>query len=103
MTPRTPSALVLHAQDTVATSLRPLKAGEEVRVTQNGSVLSIPLLEDIAFGHKFALIDIPAEENVLKYGESIGRASTAIARGRHVHVHNLESDRARGDREAARP
>ena len=32
-----------------------------------------------------------------KYGEEIGMASADIREGEHVHIHNLESMRARGD------
>jgi len=43
-------------------------------------------------GHKYALRDIAAGENVLKYGMPIGHATRAIARGEHVHVHNLATN-----------
>jgi altronate dehydratase small subunit len=36
---------------------------------------------------------------VRKYGEMIGKASAAIAKGALVHIHNLEGTRARGDLE----
>lgn len=36
---------------------------------------------------------------VIKYGEIIGKASVEIRKGQHVHVHNLESLRGRGDLE----
>ncbi|VFS54652.1 Uncharacterised protein [Leminorella grimontii] len=36
-------------------------------------------------------------DEVYKYGESIGRATQAIELGEHVHVHNVESERGRGD------
>lgn len=38
-----------------------------------------------------------AGETVVKYGESIGIATANIKRGDYVHVHNLDSARARGD------
>ncbi len=34
---------------------------------------------------------------MLKYGQVIGRATADIAVGEHVHVHNIESTRGRGD------
>jgi altronate dehydratase small subunit len=55
----------------------------------------VVLREDIPAGHKVAIHDIRAGSTVCKYGEPIGRATTAIRRGAHVHVHNLESLRAR--------
>jgi altronate hydrolase len=46
-------------------------------------------LEGVPKGHKVALRDIAAGEIVRKYGFPIGRATTAIASGAHVHSHNL--------------
>ena len=53
---------------------------------------------DIPYGHKIALVPIAAGEQVIKYGLSIGSASTDIQPGDLVHVHNVESNRGRGDR-----
>jgi altronate dehydratase small subunit len=36
-------------------------------------------------------------QDVLKYGEVIGQATQDISEGKHVHVHNVESLRGRGD------
>jgi altronate dehydratase small subunit len=41
--------------------------------------------------------ETPAGADVLKYGQVIGRTSRAIKAGEHVHVHNVESARGRGD------
>ena len=46
-------------------------------------------LED---GHKYALRDIRAGENVIKYGNPIGHATEDIAKGQHVHTHNLKTN-----------
>jgi altronate hydrolase len=48
--------------------------------------------EPIAPGHKIALLRISKGEQVVKYGEVIGRATEDIAEGAWVHVHNLVSD-----------
>lgn len=45
-------------------------------------------------GHKYALRDIAAGENVIKYGLPIGHATHPIGRGEHVHVHNLATNLA---------
>jgi altronate dehydratase small subunit len=37
-------------------------------------------------------------DSIIKYGEVIGVATREIAPGQHVHVHNLESRRGRGDK-----
>lgn len=46
-------------------------------------------LED---GHKYALRDIRAGENIIKYGNPIGHATTDIKKGEHVHSHNLTTN-----------
>ncbi len=43
-------------------------------------------------GHKLARRAIARGEKVIKYGVPIGRATVPIARGDHVHVHNVRSD-----------
>ena len=52
---------------------------------------------DVPYGHKIAVKDIAEGEPIMKYGESIGRASCDIKKGDYVHVHNLEAMRGRGD------
>src|ERR1039458_6259452 len=46
--------------------------------------------ERIPAGHKVAVRPIAQGEAVRRYGQIIGFASTDIAPGRHVHVHNCE-------------
>jgi altronate dehydratase small subunit len=96
--------LVLHPADEVATALADLAAGETLAPEGATPGIGRPLatIEAIRFGHKVALRDLAAGETVHKYGEAIGTATAAIRAGAHVHVHNLASDRARGDREPRR-
>jgi (2R)-sulfolactate sulfo-lyase subunit alpha len=49
--------------------------------------------QNIPLGHKIALIDVPKGEGIIKYDESIGRASRPIKKGQHVHTKNLKTDR----------
>jgi altronate dehydratase small subunit len=90
-------ALIMHQGDNVATAVEDIVAGEEVAVPMTGTTLALRAAEAIPFGFKIALQDIPRGEIVRKYGETIGKASLAIAKGSLVHVHNLEGTRARGD------
>ena len=90
----TTDALVLHRDDTVATALRPLQAGQTVEMTVDGHRMSVVLREPIALCHKFALHDLAAGDTVVKYGETIGQTSQPVQAGGHVHVHNLRSRRA---------
>jgi altronate dehydratase small subunit len=52
----------------------------------------IAVLEAVTLGHKVAACDIAAGEKVIKYGAPIGSATMKIAKGDHVHVHNMKSD-----------
>ncbi len=45
-------------------------------------------------GHKYALRDIKAGENIIKYGNPIGHATEDIAKGDHVHSHNVKTNLA---------
>ena len=47
---------------------------------------------DLATGHKHALKNIKAGENVIKYGFPIGHATCDIAEGEWVHSHNLATN-----------
>ncbi len=76
-------AVRIHEDDSVGVALEPLKAGE--------TVLGITLTDDIPGGHKFALKDIQEGSPVIKYGCPIGKASTPIKTGNHVHVHNVKT------------
>jgi altronate dehydratase len=83
--------IVINAKDNVATALKPLKAGTTVFVEVQGHVEKIKLLSDIPMGHKLALRDMEEGRAVIKYGEPIGQSTAKIARGEHVHVHNVVS------------
>ncbi|MFN8707950.1 MAG: UxaA family hydrolase, partial [Planctomyces sp.] len=60
---------------------------------------SVRLREAIGAGHKVAVRDIPAGSAILKYGQNIGIASTDIAAGSWVHVHNVTAAKLSGDYE----
>lgn len=91
-------AVVITAKDSVAVATIDLKKGQVATMFIGEKVLEVTLKDDVKFGHKFAIKDIAKGEHVLKYGESIGTATKDIATGEHVHVHNVESDRGRGDK-----
>ena len=42
-------------------------------------------------GHKYALRELAAGEKVIKYGMPIGVTTAAIAKGEHVHTHNMKT------------
>jgi len=91
--PRSTHAIIINEKDNVATALKELSAGAEVSVELQGRIQKITLRSDVPMGHKFALRDIEEGEAVIKYGEPIGKSTAKIARGEHVHVHNVVSQK----------
>jgi altronate dehydratase small subunit len=84
-------AIVIHEKDTVATALEPLHAGDIISVSIQNHTEKIKLVDEIPAGHKFALINMEAGTDVIKYGEPIGQSTMKIAQGKHVHRHNITS------------
>jgi len=91
--------IVIHKKDNVATALVDLKTGEILKEEFNGKVKKIDLKQDIPFGHKISLTKIEVGSPIIKYGEVIGTATELINEGDYVHIHNVESNRGRGDLE----
>jgi len=91
-------------EDNVAIVIRDMAAGETVAVHRGAEksgkseILQITAATAVPSGHKIALQDFKRGDRVLKYGEVIGNASDDIPAGAHVHVHNLEGLRGRGDK-----
>ena len=90
-------AIRLSEKDNVATTLENIEPGASVEVRLGDRVTRIKALERIPFGFKVAVVDIARGSPIIKYGESIGVASTDIKEGHLVHIHNLEGTRGRGD------
>ena len=91
------TAIAIREQDNVATAIRDLRAGQDAVVGVGEQTISIRVVQDIPYGHKFALRAIAKGQAVLKYNCVIGRATSDIQPGQHAHVHNVESLRGRGD------
>lgn len=90
-------AIVMDPKDNVATLLNDVGANDVVQVMTGDKTAEVTIKETIPFGHKFALKTITKGQDVMKYGEVIGQAAWDIGEGQHVHVHNVESLRGRGD------
>jgi altronate dehydratase small subunit len=92
----TTRAIVLSRSDNVGTLIDPGREGENCAL-QGEAQGEVRLLQDVPFGHKVCIRETPAGADVLKYGQVIGKSSKPIRVGEHVHVHNIESARGRGD------
>ena len=76
------TAFQIDERDNVATALKVLEPGT-VRLLGDSREKKLSVREEIPAGHKVALTDIAAGENIVKYGVVIGRATKDI---RHLHV-----------------
>ena len=91
-----PQLLVHNKKDTVGVvAIEGLKAGADMLcvVTADNSSFNMKTKMDVPVGHKIALVDIKKGDTVIKYGEDIGKAVADIAKGEHVHTHNLKTKR----------
>lgn len=82
------TAFQIHISDNVATALEPLHPGS-VQLRGDRMEPEVKAVEEIPAGHKIALRDIAAGEEIFKYGVVIGRATTDIRKGNWVHLHNI--------------
>lgn len=91
-------AIVLNPEDNVATLVDPGTPGDVVTLGSGGAG-TLTLGADIGYGHKVATRNIGQGDPILKYGRVIGQATQSIEKGQHVHVHNVEALRGRGDKQ----
>ncbi len=62
-------------------------------VTGDNSDFNLTAKQDVPIGHKIALADLAEGDTAIKYGTDIGRIVAAVAKGEHVHTHNLKTKR----------
>ncbi|HWM80845.1 MAG TPA: UxaA family hydrolase [Pseudolabrys sp.] len=85
--------IILDSKDNVATAVSDLVVGDIIRASSKEVIVA----EAVPFGHKVALSPISAGATIYKYGEAIGLAKVDVSMGGYVHVHNVDSQRGRGD------
>ncbi len=83
-----PSSILLSPDDNVVVATAAIAPGDRLA----GGVSAVARIEP---GHKAAIRRIDVGEPVVKYGQAIGRATSPIAPGEHVHSHNLAFDQGR--------
>ena len=91
-----PQLLVHDKKDTVGVVVvEGLAAGTDMLcvVTADNSSFKLKAKMAVPIGHKIALANIKKGDTVWKYGHDIGKAVADIAKGEHVHVHNLKTKR----------
>ncbi|MBW2091842.1 MAG: altronate dehydratase [Deltaproteobacteria bacterium] len=76
----------IHEKDNVAVALQELKKGETVSLPWGGQ---LTIQEDIPVSHKVSLEDLDTGQTILRYGQPIGEAVSAIPKGSWIHTHSL--------------
>ena len=89
--------IFLHPSDNVCVAARDLAAG--TRINPGGR--AIELTGPVRLGHKIAVAPIGEGQPVIKYGQTIGFATEAIAPGTWIHTHNLTAGQFARDYAAA--
>jgi (2R)-sulfolactate sulfo-lyase subunit alpha len=62
-------------------------------ITEDNSDFRMQARQATPIGHKIALKDLAVGDTVIKYGEDIGKIVAPVAKGEHVHTHNLKTKR----------
>ena len=92
-------AIQIHPKDNVATATEAIPAGGEALVLdQSGGSRLLTVLDSIPAFHKFAVQEITSGRQVIKYGYSIGQITEDVTAGNWVHVQNINSQRAKGQK-----
>ncbi len=79
-------AIRVEPVDNVAVVVQDTRRGDPVDFGEG----TVAAAQDIPLGHKIALSSIAKGDFAVKYGVPIGRASTAINAGDHVHSQNID-------------
>ena len=83
-----PRLILLSPEDNCLIAAARLEAGTQIDIEGE----RVTLAQTIGLGHKVARRALHADEKVLRYGAVIGHVTVDVARGEHLHTHNLESD-----------
>ncbi|HUQ91029.1 MAG TPA: altronate dehydratase family protein [Bryobacteraceae bacterium] len=75
----------LHPRDNVGIARASLAAGSDIEVEG----VRLRLLDQVPMGHKVALQDIAGGGRIVRYGQDMGAARTAIKAGQWLHTHNV--------------
>ena len=92
--PGEPGFLAHRDGDLVGVAVRDLGPGPvEGGYLSGPASVTVRVTEAVPLGHKLALADIAAGQEIIEYGQPVGIATRDIRQGEHVHVHNVRSAR----------
>ncbi len=80
--------ILLHPDDNILVCVKQIHGGDELSI--DGEKITSQI--DIAVGHKIARRELNTGDKVYRYGAPIGSMIEPVAKGEHVHMHNMKSD-----------
>lgn len=83
-----PRLILLSPEDNCLIAAARLAAGETLMIEGE----AVTLATTVELAHKLARHALSKDDMVLRYGAIIGHVNVDVARGEHLHTHNLESD-----------
>lgn len=78
----------IDVKDNIVVVCRRIEQGDKINVEGEEIIMS----SSFGLGHKMAARNIAEEEKIFKFGLPIGSATKPIAKGEHIHLHNMKSD-----------
>lgn len=80
--------ILLHPNDNILVCVKHIAVGDPVTI--DGELITSNIAIDV--GHKIARTALSVGDKVYRYGAPIGSLTEAVAKGEHVHMHNMKSD-----------
>lgn len=85
------NGLLMDDRDNVVTCVAEIRKGNQVVYQKDGKIETLEAKDNIPFCHKIALVDLPQDGEVVKYGELLGKTREAIGKGHLVSDRNIFS------------
>ena len=85
------NALLMDVHDNVVTCVKEVPAGSMVAYRKGNEICTLEAKEKIPYCHKVALEDLGTQQDVIKYGELIGKTNVPVAKGCWVSHNNIYS------------
>ena len=80
--------ILLHPDDNILVCVKQICAGDEINIEQE--IITSPIA--LSVGPTVARFALESGARIYRYGAPIGSMSEAVAKGHHVHMHNMKSD-----------
>lgn len=80
--------ILLHPNDNILVCVAHIYLGDNIFIGDE----PVRVNSEIEVGHKLARHALAIGDKIFRYGAPIGSMTQAVAKGEHVHMHNMQSD-----------